>query len=133
MTARRLIGPALALALALPESVVAQDTDRDAARARSLALGLAALAAVAVAVRAADRDEDEDEPSLPSACLRPFQDAGSERGTGPVVLHDPGCLDERADGVGDLPLGCAVTLMTSEGFETGFDPTCLAREGWATG
>lgn len=116
------------------------DDRRDAARARSLALGLTALAAVALAVRAADRDDRDDEgdgegdgddrPRLPATCLRSFHEAA---GRGPLVLHDPGCLEERAGGVGDLPLGCAVTLRTTAGFETGFDPLCLGREGWATG
>lgn len=139
MTARSLCAPFLALALALPEPSAAEDRGRDAARARSLALGLTALAAVALAVRASDRDDDrededdergdEDARRLPAGCLRPFRGAEAD---GIVVLHDAACLED-AGLVEDLPLGCAVTLRTFGGFETGFDPRCLGREGWATG
>ena len=49
-----------------------------------------------------------------------------------MLLHDPSCLDDRVERAGDLPLSCAVTLRTREGFETGFDPGCLDGEGWRT-
>jgi hypothetical protein len=134
----RLTAPLLALALALPSPALAdapsrdpgQDPSSEAVRARNLALGLAALAAVAIAARAADRDDDEeDERVLPAACLRPFD---GRRGDGVVLLHDLDCLDARVERAEDLPLSCAVTLRTRDGFETGFDPRCLAEAGWDT-
>ncbi len=138
MTLRPILAPVLALVLALPGPVLAegpsrdQDPSREAVRARNVALGLAALAAVAIAARAADREDEEDEGErvLPSACLRPFDDRRRDVGT--VLLHDLGCLDARVERAGDLPLSCAVTLRTWDGFETGFDPGCLAEAGWET-
>lgn len=138
-----LLAPVLALTLALPGPVLAeapsQDPSAEAVRARNLALGLAALAAVAIAARAADRDDEDDARVLPSACLRPFDDLRRDRSPqgsrdirGPVLLHDLDCLDARVERAGDLPLSCAVTLRTREGFETGFDPRCLAEAGWDT-
>jgi hypothetical protein len=131
-----LLAPVLALALAWPGPAMAEapsrepDPSREAVRARNLALGLAALAAVALAARAGDREDDEDERVLPSACLRPFDTRWREGGT--VLLHDLDCLDSRVERAGDLPLSCAVTLRTREGFDTGFDPGCLAEAGWDT-
>ena len=134
-----LLAPVLALGMALPSPTLAEtpsrgpDASREAMQARNLALGLAALAAVTLAVRAADRDdveEDENGRVVPSACLRPF--GGRQRDDGAVLLHDLDCLDAHVERVGDLPLSCAVTLRTFEGFETGFDPGCLAEEGWGT-
>jgi hypothetical protein len=133
-----LLAPALVLSLALPAPALAEASrdegpSREAVRARNLALGLAALAAVAIAARAADRDDeddgDEDERVLPSACLRPFD---TWRDGGAALLHDLDCLDARVERAGDLPLSCAVTVRTREGFETGFDPGCLAEAGWDT-
>lgn len=138
MTLRTLLAPlavpVLALSLAMPSPAPAEDvreSDRgDAVRARNIALGLAAVAAVALAARAAERADDEEERVLPSACLRRFHPRGEDGR--PVVLHEPGCLDDRVERAGDLPLACAVTLRTRAGFETGFDPGCLAEEGWRT-
>lgn len=125
---------ALAATTLLPAPAMA-DNDQGERLARLL-FGIATVAIIASAVNGQNRNNNDNSNThppqpQPSAHLLPHRCWAVYPTTqGPKALMNADCLTRNYRLARRLPVSCAITIRTRGGFESGFEPQCLRRNGF---